>query len=314
VTHRQLSSHDRPPRGRQTLASRVWLGLHVLAPLGPGCTMDNPAFDQRRETAVADGPETGDVESGEENSGDGDPGDGDPGDGDPGDGDGDGDPGDGDGDPGDGDGEPACELPLTWCDGECVNLDEDLANCGSCGEACVGTCAGGDCLVESHRIMFAASSLRDGALGGLAGADAFCTELAADAGYNGLFMAWLSNAQLGPATRMTHFMGAYRLPNGELIANDWVDLTDGTLAHPINQDQFGNAPPKAAICQDDEVWSNTNSDGTPQSELDCNGWTSAAVSSTSNTGEWTAVDASWTESSCVLVSCAVPAGLYCVQQ
>jgi hypothetical protein len=282
------------------LATVAWLGVC-------GCTRDNPAFDELRETAVADGSETGDAESG-----DGEPGDGDPGDGDPGDGDGD--PGDGDGEPGDGDGEPGCEPPLSSCDVGCVNLDTDPSNCGACDETCFGTCAGGECLVDAHRIMFVSSKLTTGALGGLEGADSFCTERAFDAGLEGSFMAWLSTAQVGPASRMTHFMGPYRLPNGTLIANDWSDLTDSVLAHPIDSDEFGEPPPAAGICLGQEVWSNTNPDGTPLTQLDCQGWTSAAVSSTSNAGQWSETTFPWSASGCVSITCSQLLPLYCVQQ
>ena len=127
-------------------------------------------------------------------------------------------------------------------------------------------------------------------------------------------MAWLSAGQLGPANRMTHFMGQYRLPNGELIANDWVDLTDGTLAHPIDQNEFGEMPPIAGICQGQEVWTNTKPDGTPLSGLDCQGWTSANGLVTSNAGEWTQIDFNWTASACISLLCSAQAAVYCFQQ
>jgi hypothetical protein len=286
------NTHGWPPRRRQTLGVDAWLGVYVLALLGFGCTMGNPAFDER-ETRIADGSETRDGESGEDNSGDGDPGDGDPGDGDPGDGDpGDGDPGDGDpgdGDPGDGDGEPACDPPLSLCGDMCVDLDSDPLNCGQCRKPCMGTCVGGGCVNAEHRIVFVTSNVTSGALGGLEGADSFCTETATQAGLDGNYMAWLSTSQIGPASRMTHFMGPYVLPSGELIANDWADLTDGMLAHPIDRDESGNPPPAAGICLGQEVWSNSNPNGTPQTELDCQGWMSQAVSSTSNAGLWSQI-------------------------
>lgn len=44
-----------------------------------------------------------------------------------------------------------CEEPLTACDGRCVDTDDDLLNCGECGNVCptgphgVATCDSGDC-------------------------------------------------------------------------------------------------------------------------------------------------------------------------
>ncbi|KIG12548.1 hypothetical protein DB30_01258 [Enhygromyxa salina] len=84
-----------------------------------GCMLDNPAFDESRQTAADEGDESGltDPEAGDgvgetgtgDGDGDGGTGDGD-GDTDTGDGDGDGDTGDGDADTGDGD-------PGVQCDG-----------------------------------------------------------------------------------------------------------------------------------------------------------------------------------------------------
>jgi hypothetical protein len=173
---------------------------------------------------------------------------------------------------------------------------------------------GGGCLNEEQRIVFVSSMLHDGNFGGLEGADSFCTELANQAGLEGSFMAWLSTAQVGPASRMTHFMGPYHLPTGVLIANNWIDLTDGVLAHPIDSDEFGELPPAAGICQGQEVWSNSNPDGTPLTQLDCQGWTSAAVSSTSNAGQWSETMFPWSASGCVSITCAEMVPLYCVQQ
>lgn len=44
---------------------------------------------------------------------------------------------------------PACDSGLTECDGSCVDLETDEANCGQCGDPCTGDelCAGGVCEV-----------------------------------------------------------------------------------------------------------------------------------------------------------------------
>ncbi|MFO7562977.1 MAG: hypothetical protein R6X02_10075 [Enhygromyxa sp.] len=287
----------------------------ILTALG-GCLMSNPAFNAEQASEGDTEVGEGDQGEGDQGEGDGDPGDGDPGDGDPGEGDGegDGDPGDGDGDgdPGDGDGEPGCSPPLIDCFGACVDLDSDPSHCGGCGQPCVGLCELGVCDESAERLVFLTSQPQKGAMGGLEGADGWCKELANSAGLEGDFKAWLSTAQLGPASRMAHFSGPYRLLDGTLVANGWADLTDGSLAHPIDLDETGAPVSSAYVCQGHEVWTNTKADGTPRSNLDCNAW--QETTGTSNTGRYTEIDASWTASTCVSVDCAASLPIYCVQQ
>ena len=42
---------------------------------------------------------------------------------------------------------PGCSVPLTKCNGKCVNLQTDPSNCGICGNACDGgsPCVNGTC-------------------------------------------------------------------------------------------------------------------------------------------------------------------------
>jgi hypothetical protein len=297
--HVTRSSARRLPRG--------WCAAFVVAGLW-GCVKDNPAFEGNRGS---------EDELGDSGDGDGEPGDGDaePGDGD-GDGDGDGEPGDGDGDgdgePGDGDGEPDC-APLIDCFGACVDLDSDPSHCGGCGTPCLGVCEGGTCDDSAQRLIFLSSQPLKGTMGGLEGADAWCTELASAAGLEGDFKAWLSTAQLGPAARMVHFPGPYRLLDGTLIADGWADLTDGTLAHPIDLDETGlMIPPAQWICEGHEVWTNTKADGTPRTTSDCGGW--QTLEGTSAVGRYTADDHGWTEAACMSVTCGAELPIYCVQQ
>jgi hypothetical protein len=51
---------------------------------------------------------------------------------------------------------PACELPTTFCAGECVLLDTDPENCGHCGRVCAsGICDTGTCVgdVAGHIVV-----------------------------------------------------------------------------------------------------------------------------------------------------------------
>ena len=51
-------------------------------------------------------------------------------------------------------------------------------------------------------------------------------------------MAWLSDSTASPSSRFTHSSVPYVLPDGTtVVANDWADLTGGTLQHLINMDE-----------------------------------------------------------------------------
>ena len=218
----------------------------------------------------------------------------------------------GDGEPGDGDGEPGCSPPLIDCFDECVDVDTSSSHCGGCGSPCVGVCEQGMCDTSAERLVFVSSQTITGSIGGLEGADEFCSSLAASAGLEGAYKAWLSTAQLGPASRMPHFPGPYRLLDGTLIANGWADLTDGTLAHPIDLDESGMPHQGSWICEGSEVWTNTKPSGTPASNSDCGGW--QMLNATSTVGRFTQADESWSQSNCVSVTCEANLPIYCVQQ
>ena len=96
-------------------------------------------------------------------------------------------------------------------------------------------------LTITHKNVFVTSQSHNGDFGGLTGADAFCQNLALTAGLSGTYKAWLSDTTGSPATRFAPASVPYRLIDGTTIANDWNDLTDGTIQTPINLDEYGNA-------------------------------------------------------------------------
>jgi hypothetical protein len=66
------------------------------------------------------------------------------------------------------------------------------------------------------------------------------------AGFKGTWKAWLSSCDdeavycasgTIAANRLTHRQGPYMLSNGVIVANNWTDLTDGTISNPINIDE-----------------------------------------------------------------------------
>lgn len=168
------------------------------------------------------------------------------------------------------------------------------------------TCGqGGPCTV------FATSTLSNGNLGGLSGADAICNQRATEANLPGTYLAWLSDATNSPSTRFpTQSAGPYVRVDGTQVARDWADLTSGLIRSAIDRTELG-----AYVQSDREAWTNTSPDGTPSATSDgetCTGWTSNSPSLSGSVGETDEVDADWTDSHSD--PCDLPWRLYCFQQ
>ena len=108
------------------------------------------------------------------------------------------------------------------------------------------------------KIIFLSSQSYTGNLGGLAGADAKCQQLADNAGLSGTYKAWLSVYGFDPITRIIPSTAPYVRTDGAIIANNFDDLTDGSLEHslqhPIMLDEHGQAIASP-------VWTDTGSGG-----------------------------------------------------
>lgn len=205
--------------------------------------------------------------------------------------------------------------PCQQCQqGACVAM-ADQTPCGG-GNLCdAGACRaprcgdpGIDCLV------FISSQTYTGNLGGLAGADARCQSLASAAGIPGWFMAWLSDNSASPATRFpTRSSSPYRLLNGAKIADNWADLTDGTLAEWIYVPDTGS---QGKPGPGDLTWTGTLANGLP-SGLHCNNWTSASADASGTVGyqrHGLATDGSWSNWPSQVTTCGAARRLYCFQQ
>lgn len=155
------------------------------------------------------------------------------------------------------------------------------------------------------RQIFVTSTPHAGNFGGLAGGDDICNARAAAANLPGAgnFRAWLSASGESPRTQSTRSLAPYVLVNGTIIANDWIDLTDGAIAALINRDENNVAQNLKG------VWTGTFSGGTPAVN-NCSNWTStsgvAAFGGTGQTGTgWSAFNAQ---------ACTSTFRLYCVEQ
>jgi len=232
----------------------------------------------------------------------------------------------------------------------CVDTQKDPQNCGGCGLACnlpnaVATCDGATCALSKCSVgfvdcnsepkdgcecpadsclagklcakrVFTTSLVYDGNLGGLAGADMKCQARAVAAALPGTYKAWLSDAAATPNTRFTKSTIPYRLVDGTLVANDYTDLTDGTIAAPLNKTESGGAAPTTAFCGPNKVtpWSSTSATGAFQAGGTCTNWTDTTVGG-AQWGDGNAISSSWA-AECGGGACGgtFMAPLYCFQQ
>jgi hypothetical protein len=200
-------------------------------------------------------------------------------------------------------------------DGCEINVRTDVNNCGFCGNACLPgvPCSNGVC----GKIVFVSSTMYDGNMGGLAGADAECQALAAAAGLTGTYLAWLSDWTGTPASRFVQSAVPYRLVDGTQVAVNWTDLVDGSaLNSQIGLTETGGAPPLGNTnCGGGgyyTVYTNTAFDGTMQlASNHCSNW-----SSTTGPSVWglvTNIAMSWTQF-CNTDTCAALSPIYCFEQ
>jgi hypothetical protein len=165
------------------------------------------------------------------------------------------------------------------------------------------------------RRVFVTSETFRSDLGGLVGADAQCQRLADAAGLAGTFRAWLSDATVSVALRLTHGSTAYELVDGKRVANDWNDLTDGTLQHAIDLDErglrmVGDSGTGCPECH--TVFTSTGAAGQyAGAGDDCTSW--LMVGGFFTAGDTRRGDSGWTLS-VTGQSCAERAHLYCFEQ
>ncbi len=209
---------------------------------------------------------------------------------------------------------------LSKSDDHSVSLSEPAAETEDAEDASTGEAAGGARRLPEGapgKIVFLSGEAFDGKEvgdgspdGGTAGGDAHCQRLAEAAGLGGRFSAWLSDGSSSPSLRFTRSTQPYALVDGVVVADDWSDLTDGTLDHRINLDETGR-PPDGRIY----VWTGTGVDGAP-TPFHCNGWKNHPCRDCLGTlglGEishepykrWTAF---------TTAPCVFPNRLYCFQQ
>ncbi len=123
---------------------------------------------------------------------------------------------------------------------------------------------------QHEKTVFVTSAKFKGNLGGLAGADDKCqAEVDGPASIvpSGTYLTWLSDGTDSPDTRFTKSAHPYILLDGTKIAENYTDLTDGSILNAINIDSTG----KALGLQ--PFWTGTKADGTTAPlSVTCTGW------------------------------------------
>ena len=162
---------------------------------------------------------------------------------------------------------------------------------------------------QEGKVVFVSSQLFDGNFGagqkvlGHVEADQRCQDLAGEAGVSGTFEAWISgriDTGAGPlphgvVDRFSQSAAPYRLVNGIQVADDWGDLTDGSLDHAIDVDEYGNG-----VGEETRVWTNTRTNAAAwDNRTQC-----AAGIEPDDTGvwSWSCGAPSWTPGDCAFQS------------
>lgn len=161
-----------------------------------------------------------------------------------------------------------------------------------------------DCKATA-RLVFLTSAVYSGSLGGVAGGDALCQISAVSAGRPGIFRAWLGSSEVSPSKTFAKSSHPYKLANGEIVAYDFMDLTDGSLKNPIDHDEFGEKVDKGI------AWTGVSPSGS-SSGGSCENWTVADQKFAGWRGlSWLSND-DWTAYN--FISCDSLAHIYCFQQ
>ena len=159
-----------------------------------------------------------------------------------------------------------------------------------------------------HVKVFVTTSQYDGNFGGAGNANAACNNLADAAGLSvSRWTAWLSDDNFAAIDKIFRATVPYRLVDEAQtkIADDIVDLTNGSLDAPINVDETG-----ATVTTELQVWTATDADGTNAGVGSCVNWTSDSNTERAQVGLANSTTATWSDSG-VQPECDTLHRLYC---
>lgn len=182
----------------------------------------------------------------------------------------------------------------------------DWAHCEACNQPCdtLMACQAGAC-VDARRV-FVSSSVQAGDMGGLEGADDICKNLADVEGLGGSFRAYIRNGDVTVEERLEHATVPYVRLDGLRIANNWTDLTDGTLQAPLALDEQR----ELHMDPGQRAWTGLQS-GEAMFDGYCSGWMDALGIGAA--GDVPAIGPAW-QGNDFQNPCSFELRLYCIEQ
>lgn len=162
---------------------------------------------------------------------------------------------------------------------------------------------------SSYKRVFVTSSVYNGNLGGLSGADIKCQQKADAVNLGGIWKAWLSDDTASAYSRLTHFNGLYKRLDGLVIADNWTDFTDGTLRNKIILDETGRDRNNYVSA----AWTGTGISGN-NGYNNCLNWTNNLFLFKGQIGGINTANSDWTRGASPDYSCSSNAALYCFEQ
>lgn len=146
--------------------------------------------------------------------------------------------------------------------------------------------------LKCPKIVFITESTYQGNLGGITGADEKC-QTAWEHNYGEgekTFKAWISDGTTTPANSFVRSPYGYVRIDRQVVANDWDDLTDGSLDARIIATDTGRLISSP-------VWTNVGVDGSadPDGSADCLNWNTTVYPNSGNTGHSENTAREWTD-------------------
>lgn len=158
-------------------------------------------------------------------------------------------------------------------------------------------------------VFVSSTTFANGNLGGIAGANSTCQSNASGASLSGTYKAWIATTSANdPKTVFTHYNCPYMDTANHVIASNWTDLTDGTIALGLS-----TGPSGTALGTPIHAWTNVQTDGTVyDTTQDCGDWTSTSSGVFGRAGRYDLTDSQWTN--IYGRTCDLTSRVYCFEQ